>query len=87
MTAALWSELEATGRIRNLRDHLLVETLATAATRLEMLRGDLSRGKPVSDEELTRMANAVARLISSLNLKSTAPRHEPGLASLLEGRS
>lgn len=84
----LQAELTALGRPQTVRDQLLMESLATASIRLEQIRGDLSRGLPVSDEELVRMSNCVARLISSLGLKA-APAKPPGpsLAQYLANKS
>jgi hypothetical protein len=80
----LQQELVGMGRVPNVRDRLLIESLATASIRLEQIRGDLSRGLPISDEELTRMSNCVARLIASLGLKpALAKPAGPSLAEYL----
>jgi hypothetical protein len=65
----LRAEIERCGRIVTVHDDILVGQLASCMVRSELLRGEASRGQHVSDEDLTRMANACQRLVGALGLK------------------
>src|SRR5438445_5387540 len=54
----LRAEVERLGRTVTVHDDILIGQLAACMVRSEVMRGEASRGgQPVSDEQLTRLAN------------------------------
>jgi hypothetical protein len=57
----LRAQLRVQGRIVLVHDDILIGNLAQCMLRMEIMRGEQSRGHFVDDEQLTRLANASQR--------------------------
>jgi hypothetical protein len=51
--------------------------------RMEILRGEVSRGHFIDDEQLTRLANTAQRLVAALRLDRKGEPAQPRLAEYL----
>jgi hypothetical protein len=67
----LRAEVERTGRSITIHDNVMIGSLAQAALRMELLKGDQSRGVLITDlnEQLTRLGNMAQRLTTALGLR------------------
>jgi hypothetical protein len=84
----LRAQLRAQGRTILVHDDILVGNLAACMLRLEIMRGEQSRGHFVDDEQLTRLANASQRLVSALGLRPTVqPAAGPSLREYLTSKA
>src|SRR5262245_3839741 len=66
-------EQEVTHPLRE-RDRFLIANLASIIARTEQLHVAISNGEPVDDDQLIRLSNVAARLLSSLGLNKV--KHE-----------
>jgi hypothetical protein len=66
----------------------LLQQAATMATRVDDLRRRMSRGKPVSDEDLSRLLNGAARILLRLREGKAEPQESvaniPSLGECIE---
>jgi hypothetical protein len=64
---------------------LTVRNAASITVAAEAMQGRILRGEPVDPDEMTRLANASARLLGALRTKRTARKpNAPSLAEYLE---
>src|ERR1700756_5560794 len=68
----LRDRLRAMGRAVTIDVDCYIGSVAGCAVKLELLKGQASRGVFVDSEELTRLANVVARGLGALGLRSDA---------------
>ncbi len=67
---------------------LQVRTVASLIVHAERLTADMLNGKPVESEELTRVSNSAARLLTSLRAKRAARKPPaPDLAAYLRNKA
>jgi hypothetical protein len=71
------------GRAPGARDRVLISNCAAVAVRVEQLDVALTRGDPIDDEGMVRLANTLARLLVLLGLKS-APSSTPKTSALAD---
>src|SRR6266566_4963081 len=83
----LRAEVERLGRTVTVHDDILIGQLAACMVRSEVMRGEASRGgQPVSDEQLTRLANTAQRLVGALGLRPQVTEPPPSLGVYLAGK-
>jgi hypothetical protein len=61
----------------SLADQLQIRSIAALIVHAEALTADMLNGKPVDSEQLTRVSNSAARMLSALR-KKAAPKRRAG---------
>jgi hypothetical protein len=83
----LRAQLTAQGRTILIHDDIQIGALADCMVKMEILRGEASRGHAIDDEQLTRYANIAQRLVSALGLRPTVQPPGPSLREYLTSKA